>query len=258
MITDLHLVLFVMVLARVSAFVAFFPLFAKRQLPTLVKVGLAGSLSFFWFGTLEASSGLDAQAVLDFGIFSSVLLIAKEILIGVVLSIALGAFFIPAKIAGSYVGQELGLSLASINDPASQDSSTLLSRIFEMFSVLMFFGLNLHHFIILVIHYSFDALTGKMDSLRLPMEELATMLNRTNDYGFLIIAPAVILFMLITLGISFLTKAAPSLNLFSIGMPVRIGLGLFGLMIFMPIIFGAMQNYLYRVQEDIEQILLQF
>jgi flagellar biosynthetic protein FliR len=258
LITDVQLVLFVLVLARVSAFVAFFPLFAKRQLPNLVKVGLAGALSFFWFGTIEASSGLDATAVLDFGLISSVLLISKEILIGVVLSIVLAAFFIPAKIAGSYVGQELGLSLASINDPSTQDSSTLLSKVFEVFCILIFFGLNLHHFLILVLHHSFDVMVGKINVLELPTEELVTLLNRTNDYGFLIIAPAVILFMLVVLGISFLTKAAPSLNLFSIGMPVRIGLGIFGLMVFSPIIFGAIQSYLYRVQEDIEQLLLKF
>jgi flagellar biosynthetic protein FliR len=257
MITDVQLVLFVMVLARVSAFIAFFPLFARKQLPNLVKVGIAGALSFFWYGTMEAQSGLDANAVLNFGILSGALLVSKEILIGLVLSVAIGAFFLPAKIAGSYVGQELGLSLASINDPSSQDSSTLLSKIFETFCILLFFGLNLHHFLILVIHHSFEALTGNTNVLQLPTEELVTLLNRSNDYGFMIIAPAVILFMLTTLGLAFLTKAAPSLNLFSVGMPVRIGLGIFALFIFCPIVFGAVQTYLYRVQEDIEHILTQ-
>lgn len=258
MITDVQLVLFVLVLVRVSSFIAFFPLFAKKQLPNMVKVGLAASLAFFWYGTMEESANLDPNTVLEFGLVSSVLLISKEVLIGVVLSIALGVFFLPAKIAGSYVGQELGLSLASINDPASQDSSTLLSKIFETFCILIFFGLNLHHFLILVIHHSFESVERSANALQLPTEELVTLLNRTNDYGFMIVAPAVILFMLITLGISFLTKAAPSLNLFSVGMPVRIGLGLFGLMVFCPIVFGAIQSYLYRVQADVEHILTKF
>jgi flagellar biosynthetic protein FliR len=125
MITEVQVVSFILVLARVSAFIAFFPLFAKRQLPNTVKVGLSGGLTFFWYGMVEAQLSQNPAAA-DLDVVSSVLMLAQEVTIGVVLSIALGLFFIPAKIAGSYIGQELGLSLASISDPGSQDSSTLI------------------------------------------------------------------------------------------------------------------------------------
>lgn len=258
MISETQIVIFVLVLARVSAFIAFFPLFARKQLPNLVKAGLAVALSFFWYGTVEASAGLAPGQVLDFGLISSLLLMFKEITIGVVLSIALGLFFLPAKVAGAYVGQELGLSLASISDPAAADSSTLITRIFEAFAILIFFGINLHHFLILVIHSSFDQLAGQIDILRLPTEHLVTMLNDISDYGFMIIAPVAILFMLITVGLAFLNKAAPTLNLFSVGMSIRSGFGIFCLMIFSPVIFGAMQSYMYRIQQDVEQLLIAF
>jgi flagellar biosynthetic protein FliR len=175
-----------------------------------------------------------------------------------VLSIALGLFFLPAKIAGSYVGQELGLSLAAISDPGSQDSSTLISRVFEGFAILIFFGINLHHFLILVIHNSFDQLLGKIDVLRLPTEQIIQLIARVNDYGFMIIGPVAILFMLITLGLAYLNKAAPTLNLFSVGMSIRSGFGIFCLLVFCPVIFGAIQLYFYRMQSEIEQILVSF
>ncbi len=258
MITQLEIVAFMLVLARVSAFVGFFPLFARRQVPTTVKVGMAVGLTYFWYGMVEAKLAATPNFTGEFDAITSVLLLAREVTIGVVLSIALGMFVLPAKVAGSYVGQELGLSLASISDPGSQDSSTLVSRIFECFTVLIFFGVNMHHFLILVIHGSFDHMFGRIDVLRLPTEDLITMVNRVNDYGFMLIGPVVILFMMITIGLAYLNKAAPTLNLFSVGMSIRSGFGIFCLLVFCPVIFGAIQTYFYRMQGDIEEVLNSF
>ncbi len=255
MITNSDLVLFMLVLARVSAFIAFFPLFTRRQLPSLVKVGLAASLSIFWFSEIETNLSFGSEAVNDLSSWTGALLIFKEVIIGIIMSIALGLFFWPAKIAGAYVGQELGLSLASISDPGSQDSSTLVTRLFETFAVLIFFGINLHHFVILVIHASFNQFFAKIGLLELPVQQLVTMLGSVSDYGLLIAAPLVILFMLVTLSLAFLNRAAPTLNLFSVGMSIRAGFGIFCLALFCPVIFGAVQTYLYRVQQDIEELL---
>lgn len=246
-------VLFILVLARVSVFVAFFPLFSKRQLPAQVKAGLATALSIFWLA--DAQNVLPEISYDRVGSILFLLLVVKEICIGILLSLILGLFFWPARIAGSYVAQELGLSLASISDPGSQDSSTLVSRIFEAFSMLVFFALNLHHFIILTIHLSFNQALTQVGLLRLPTEELALALNRTSDYGLLIVAPSLVMLMLVTLVLAFLNRAAPALNLFSVGMSIRVGFGGLLLFLFCPIIFGALEIYLYRVQEDIEFLI---
>lgn len=257
MITNTQIVVFMLVLTRVSAFVAFFPLFSRRQLPNLVKFGLAGSLSVFWFSELMSSDELTSRFgdLGEIGQWTSLLIVLKEVTIGLTLSFALGMFFWPAKVAGAYVGQEFGLSLASISDPGSQDSSTLVTRLFETFVTLMFFGLNLHHFLILVLHASFNQLFIRVGVLELPTQELVRTLNNAGDYGLLLAAPLLILMMLVTLVLAFLNRAAPALNLFSIGMPLRVGLGIFCLLLFCPTIFGAMQAYLFRVQEDIEELV---
>ena len=255
MINNDQLVVFILVLTRVSTFVAFFPLFSKKQLPSTVKLALAGSLSVFWFLQINASTDPGAMGVSDAGAITATMMIAREVIIGIVLAICLGLFFWPARVAGAYVGQELGLSLASISDPGAQDSSTLVTRLFDTFSILIFFGMNLHHFLILVIHKSFDSMFTKVGPLDLPTETLVEMLNKVSDYGLLIVGPIIIVSMMVTLVLAFLNKAAPALNLFSVGMSIRTGLGVFSLFLFCPILFGATQAYFYRVQEDIEQLL---
>ena len=92
--------------------------------------------------------------------------------------------------------------------------------------------------------------------MKLPTEQLVLVLSRVSDYGFLVVGPVAILFMLITLGLAYLNKAAPTLNLFSVGMSIRSGFGIFCLLIFFPVILGAIESYYYRVQEDLEQVLI--
>jgi flagellar biosynthetic protein FliR len=188
----------------------------------------------------------------------AVLLIGKEIGIGFLLAVLLGFMFVPAKIAGAYVGQEIGLSLASVTSPGSSDSSTLVTTVFETLSVLLFFGLNLHHFIIVLLHVSLVQLAGKIDLFNLPTEMLVEMTNSLSEYGCLIIAPIGIVMFVLTVGLALLNKAAPTLNLFSVGMGLRSGLGILCMFIFMPVILKSMEMYFSRYRSELEQFALYF
>lgn len=245
-----------LILTRVSVFVGFFTLFSFQQLPRLVKISMAVGLSVFWFGELETTAGSLADA--RFGMLQSTLLLGKEFLIGAMLAIALNLMLMPCKIAGAYIGQELGLSLASISNPGTPDSATLITRVFETFTVLAFFALDLHHFLIMTMDYSFRELTGRFDVFAMPTEQLVSMLNDTSDYGLMIIAPLVVLLMIVTLGLALLNRAAPTLNLFSIGMGLRTGFGIFCMLMFLPVLFGGIRGYLLRLESEIEGLLVGF
>ena len=255
MIDSQQLVVFFLVLARVASFIAFFPLFSKRQLPILVKVGLAVSLSIFW--SLGNTSGQHANISLMLLFF----LTLKEVTIGVILGMMMGLMLWPARIAGAYVGQELGLSLASISDPGSQDSSTLVTRIFEVFAILVFFVGNIHHFAILVLHHSFGSFGHDLESIDLtskPLAYAAELMNDVSDQGLMIAGPLLILFMMVTLVLAYLNRAAPSLNLFSVGMSIRAGLGILCLFLFAPVVLTAIHHHLLRNQESLAALVQLF
>lgn len=245
---------FILILARVSAFIGFFPLFGQRQLPTMVKAGMAMGLTVFWYGSLPPEFYVSEPI----NLVSSVLLIGKEIGIGFLLAVVLGFMFVPAKIAGAYVGQEVGLSLASVASPGSADSSTLITTIFETLAVLLFFGLNLHHFLIVFIHMSLTELAGKIDLFDLPTEFLVQITSSLTEFGTLIVGPIGIVMFVLTIGLALLNKAAPTLNLFSVGMSLRSGLGILCMFMFMPIIIKSMEFYFLRYQADLELMMAYF
>ena len=75
------------------------------------------------------------------------------------------------------------------------------------------------------------------------------------EYGLQILAPLGIVMFLLTVALAFLNKAAPTLNLFSVGMSLRSGLGLFCLFLFMPAIVQAIDMYFRRVLVQLEQMM---
>lgn len=239
---------FVLVLARVGAFIGFFPLFGRQQLPPLVKSGLATALTFFWLGlqdsSIEPSANLPPLIV--------VLMIMKEVGVGLLLAMILGLILIPARIAGSYVGQEIGISMEPVTNTGT-DQSTIMTAIFESFTIMLFFVLNIHHFLILFLHYSLDDLTNRIQLFNLPTEGLVNLISILTEQGLAIAAPVGVLSFIMLIGLFLLNKAAPSLNLFSIGMPFRVGFGLLIVALLIPVLWRSIEGYFASMLFEMEE-----
>ena len=166
----------------------------------------------------------------------------------------LGFLLLPARIAGSYIGQEIGISMEPVTNSGSEQS-TMMASIFESLAILLFFGLNLHHFIILFLHLSMNQLANKINLMELPTEGLVKLVDQIPEYGLLILAPMGVLSFVMVIGLFFLSKAAPTMNLFSVGMPLRVGLGLLCLAIFLPVLIKSMVMYFHQMLAELEQFM---
>jgi flagellar biosynthetic protein FliR len=186
-----------------------------------------------------------------------VLSIIKEIAIGSLLAMLLGLILVPARIAGSYIGQEIGISMEPVTNTGN-DQSTIITAMFETFTILMFFVLNLHHFLILFLHYSLNELSDRIHLFSLPTEGLVNLVSRVTEHGLSIAAPIGVLSFVTMVGLFLLSKAAPSLNLFSIGMPLRVGLGILTLAMFIPILWRSIEGYFSTMLFEIETFFRYF
>lgn len=244
---------FLFILARVSAFIGFFPLFARQQVPMIVKAGLATALAVFWFDGPVASPNSGQQTTSLIFVLS----IIKEIAIGTLLAMLLGLILVPARIAGSYIGQEIGISMEPVTNTGN-DQSTIVTAMFETFTILMFFILNLHHFVILFLHYSLRELLDRINLFSLPTEGLVNLVSQVTEHGLSIAAPIGVLSFVTMIGLYLLSKAAPSLNLFSVGMPLRVGLGILTLAMFIPILWRSIEGYFSTMLVEIETFFSYF
>jgi flagellar biosynthetic protein FliR len=100
-----------------------------------------------------------------------------------------------------------------------------------------------------------NELANKINLMNLPTEGLVKLVDQIPEYGLLILAPMGVLSFVMVIGLFFLSKAAPTMNLFSVGMPLRVGLGLLCLVMFLPVLIKSMVMYFHQMLAELEQLL---
>jgi flagellar biosynthesis protein FliR len=234
---------FTAILLRLATFWMLVPLWTSVRPPQIVKLGLVFSLAGFWCAGLDAPAPL-AAAVAKGQVhwIALAVLAVGEVLTGGLLALAFHVFFAPVQVAGSWLGQELGLNMAVLADPVSGENSNLLAKIFELAAILLFFMLDLHHFVFLCLQASlvhFPAASGGGLAM---LRELMDGFVRIPEQGLLIAAPVAMVTLIALTALLALARAVPALNLFTVGMPFRLLVGLVAIVIFLPVLVDAIRN----------------
>src|SRR5262245_54094834 len=196
-------------------------------------MGLCISLASMWFWSHDVAPidpALDMSAGVNWLVF--VVALARESLIGAILGFVFTLFLMPARIAGEFIGQEMGLSLGNLTDPAGENSATLLGQVFEVLGVLVFFGLDGHHIWLATMHTMFARwpVGGPIGSL--PVAPLVAGLSAAHEWGLALAAPVTICTFVTSILLALMARTAPQLNLFSIGFALRLGVGLLAVLLF--------------------------
>lgn len=217
---------FVLVVCRCAAFVGFAPWLGGEEIPRLVKAGLAVALAMVWFEPLAASSQQVFASATPVPAVLIAVLVAKELLFGAALGYLLRLVVLPARIAGSYVGQEMGLTLATIADPSSPSEVNLMAHLFELMAGVLFFTMDVHHWVLAGLDLAFRLLPIGVPGVPIGAEGFAYQLDMAGEKALLLVAPAAIALFVTTVALTLLTRSVPQLNLFSVGFPVRLVVGI--------------------------------
>ena len=224
-----------LVLLRTASFIAIAPPWGVRGVPATIKIGLAAALTLVWgpsqvaVATPVVSSALQSSD----SWFAIGWLAAREVLVGGglgwVLSLALAAL----KIAGAFIAQEMGLTLAALASPMDQQSSTIVAQILETIGLLLFLAVGAHHTVLRVFHVTLDVSPIGADLQVPPLGWLITLLSRVEILGLELAMPVAVGLLLVTVLLMVLMRWAPQFNLLSFGAPVRLlaGLGLAALLL---------------------------
>ena len=213
----LYLLLIVVCTLRVGSFLIASPFFGSRMVPLPVRIICSFSLGVWVLG----STDLPSYQVLTS--FSLIPIIGQEIIIGLAAGMALSICFGTVILAGEKIAATSGLAFASQVDPTSGAQSPVISQIFSLFLLILFFALNGHLIILELIFNSFEKLPiGSFIDNNLLVENGLTSADFLFNSAVTIVLPIVSILFFINLGIGFITKSAPQLNLFSFGFPLTI------------------------------------
>ena len=228
-------IFFSLVLARVSVFVGVLPLLGGQQTPRLVKLGLSIALSVMWSYTFLEGVGSDAvlHAAQNVAWLSWALALGREVILGAMFGFVFSLFLIPARVAGEFISQEIGLSFGNQVAMSGTGSATPLTVILDLFSSMLFFHFNVHHLFLSALHRSFERFPIGQN-FQLPIFDAVGQATSAQEWGIMVAAPVIVCLFLTTVILALLTRAAPQLNLYTVGFPLRIIIGMAALLIFLP------------------------
>lgn len=209
------------VLFRVASVFMTMPVFGTQLLPARVRLFLAMIL------TLLVAPQIPAMPELDPLSLGTWVVITEQILIGAAMGFMLQLLFQIHVLAGQIIAMQMGLGFASMNDPSMGISVAVVGQVFTMLVTLLFLTLNGHLVVIEVLVESFTTLPIGQTLGAADFYTLVLRFSWVLAAALLIGLPAIIALLIVNLAFGVMMRAAPQLNIFSIGFPLTLVFGLF-------------------------------
>jgi len=242
---------FMLVFVRTLAFFTVLPIFSYRTVPNQFKIGLAFFLALIMVFTLEVRP-LEVN-----GIYF--LLIIKEVLVGLFVGLIAMMLMYAIQVAGGFIDMKIGFMIANVIDPQTGAQSPLIGGFLYTFAILLMLSLNGHHLLIDGVYYSYQFIP--LEQLFLPLgnenvvEYVATLFNAMFVIAFQMAIPVVGSLFLLNVALGTISRAVPQMNIFVVGFPIQIFVGLVVLLIAMPSFFVIFRSLIEKMTLAMRSLL---
>lgn len=247
-VTVAQLELFFLVLVRMSAMVFLFPILKNRNVSARLKVGFAFILSVVIFPHLK-----DTQIPYTPEVAHLILIVMKEVAVGIIIGFAGGLLFVFVDFGGEVINRNVGLSMMPMLNPETGENSTSLTQLI-MFIFLIMFLLNNHHFFFIEVmaeSYTYIPVMGLEWDAQKFSHVFTYMVSEALVTGLRLAAPVLVTTLLVLLGLAFMSRAMPNLNVWMVSMPVKIFIGILTLIYVFPMMYQLFDQYLASLQWNI-------
>ncbi|GFN36424.1 flagellar biosynthetic protein FliR [Tepidimicrobium xylanilyticum] len=211
--------IFLLVFVRTSGIFIVSPFFSTQNTPNTLRVGFAFILSVLLALSLDFDSSIVENGY--------ILLIFKELVVGMIIGFISYSFFSTFYIMGQIVDMKIGFGMVNVIDPQHRVQVPLMGNFYYILSFLLFMSINGHHSIInsLVDSYKFIPI-GEFSPIAEDGFFLIDILSKVFNIGFKLSLPIVVTILLIDVLLGILARTIPQMNVFVVGLPLKILIGL--------------------------------
>ena len=242
---------FFFILVRVASMLAVIPFFESRNVPVLVKSGLAMAVTWL---LLPQVRGLPPS--LNTSPLAFCLGLASEVMIGMIIGFMLQLVFVGIQLAGQIAGFQMGFAIANVVDPASSMQIPILSQFLNLFALMIFLSLDIHHYFIKALVDGFEIIpfwAARFDG------NIFGFLVRTVAKAFVIAvkigAPVMMALLLTSMALGLIAKTVPQMQIFIVAMPVKIILGLLFLGFSLPFCMNYLRDVFVGLGHMLQGVL---
>lgn len=229
---------FLICLARVGSMVSAIPVFSGGQIPPQMRIAIAVLFSLVIYPVVEAFIPAQSYAPIEL-----LILIAQEVILGLLVGFLAQLVFMAAEFAGSLIGYQMGFAAANVFDPTTQRQVALISQFQGVFAILLFLALDIHHLFLEAIVASFEMLPpGSLNLTGGAIPMVIEVANHSLILSIQLVAPILALLILSNLILGIMARTFPQLNVFMLSFPINIGVSF----IVMGLTLGAFSALLSR------------
>lgn len=247
--SDILLLAWLLALIRIASTVAFLAPFAGGPVPATVKIGLAAALAIAWAPETAGGAATALQAAMFTPQAGWVLgwLAVLETVTGVAIAWVLSLLFVPLRVAGAYIGQEMGLTLAGMSSPLDQQQSNIVAQLLEALGTIAFLAVDGHHALLRIVRRTLDLFPPGVGG---PLPDAAWItrgVSGAERYGLELAAPIGVGLFLVLVFSLLVMRTAPQFNLLTFGIPLRLAAGLVLLLLLWPDLIGRTTGLLQHL-----------
>ena len=214
---------------RVLALFGAMPVLGQRGVPMRLRVALAFLIA------VCAQASLPAMPVVPLDSATALLLLVQQMLVGLTLAFAARIVFAAIEFAGEVIGLQMGLNFAGFFDPMSGGQATAVSRFFGVTVSWLFIVINGHLLLISAVVQSFVAFpVGPEPFAFLRAVRPEVWGAEIFALGLWIALPMVAMLLFVNLVLGIVSRVAQQMNIFAIGFPITVGVGLLGVLLTLP------------------------
>jgi len=237
---------FLLVFARVGTMVMMMPGIGEMNMPARVRLTIALVLTAILLPAHQASFTINLTAL-----GPVIMMVFQEILIGAVLGLTARLAISCLQIAGSVIAQQLGLGFVTAVDPTQNQQGLLVGNFLAVLGITLVFATDMHHMVIMALNDSYSIFApGQAPIMGDIAKHITQVIAGSFKIGIQLSAPFLVFGLLFNLGLGVLSRLMPQMQVFFIGLPLSILLGLLLLLVVISAMMGTFIGYVEGVLND--------
>lgn len=242
---------FLLIFTRVSCFVFIAPFFSMKNTPAAVRIGISFFTAMLLYEALTPSDAVAYSSVMEYAV-----IVMKEALAGLLIGFAANICTAIVNFAGSIADMETGLSMVTLMDPTTRESSSITGVFYQYVLMMMMVATGMYRYLFGALADSFVLIpvNGAVFHGESLLNVILTFLSDYIIIGFRIVLPIFCCMLLLNAILGVLAKVSPQMNMFAVGIQLKILVGL-SVLFFTAGMLPGVADFIFR---EMKQMIVSF
>ncbi len=240
---------FILIFLRVSAIIITIPILGNRSVPMRLKGGLSVVVALLLVPFVQYNAVPIKLPLL-------VIKMCGEVLIGIVIGFAGQILFAGVQLAGQLVGFQMGFAIVNVVDPVSSSQVSIIAQFQYLLALLIFLAVNAHHIFLYAIAESYQLIPPLSFHYSGPLME--SILELSKDIFVVAIktgAPVIAMLLFTSVGLGLIARTVPQMNVFIVGFPLKIAMGLIGIGLTLPYFVKILESVFTKFDGQLSMLM---